>query len=77
MCRDTFARALALLNAARPFQPFTVELVNGGRLVSRHPEVIILSGDLALFTDLDDKTEYFDADSVVRLVPHAIPPGAE
>jgi hypothetical protein len=74
--RDTFARALELFDTAKPFQPFTVELVNGVRYVSRHPGVIILDGDLAAFTDLDDKTEYFDATSVVRLVPHIIPPGA-
>jgi hypothetical protein len=75
--RDTFARALELFNTARPFRPFTVELVNGVRYISRHPELIILHGDLAMFTDSDDETEYFDATSVARLVPHAIPPGAE
>ena len=77
MRRDPFARALELFDTAKPFEPFTVELVNGVRYVSRHPGVITLDGDLAMFTDLDDKTEYFDAASVARMVPHAIPPGAE
>lgn len=77
MRRDTFARALRLFNTARPFRPFTVELVNGARLISRHPEAMILHGDLAVFTELDRETEYFDATSAVRLVPYAIPPGAE
>jgi hypothetical protein len=75
--RDTFARALNAFNAVKPFRPFTVELVSGVRLIARHPEAIILLGDLAVFTELDDKEEYFDATSVVRLVPHAIPPGAQ
>jgi hypothetical protein len=75
--RDTFARALALLDTTKPFRPFTVELVNGVRYAVRHPGVIVLTDDLAVFTDLDDETEYFDATSVVRIVPHLIPPGAE
>jgi hypothetical protein len=74
--RDTFARVLKGFNDAKPFQPFTVELVNGVRYVARHPGVIILRGDLASFGELDDAEEYFDATSVVRVVPHAIPPGA-
>ncbi len=77
MHRNTFARARAMFNGTQPFLPFTVELVNGVRLVARHPEAIILSDELALFTELDDQTEYFDASSVVRLVQYAIPPGAE
>ncbi len=77
MRRDTFARVLKLFDTAKPFQPFTVELVNGVRYISRHPGVIFLDGDLAGFTELDDRTEYFDATSVVRVVPIAIPDGAD
>jgi len=75
--RETFARVLASVNAVRPFQPFTVELVNGVRYVARSSEVVILDGDVASFTDIDGAEEYFDATSVVRVVPHAIPPGAK
>jgi hypothetical protein len=75
--RETFARVLKSFNSAKPFRPFTVELVNGVRYVARNSEVIILHGDLAAFGELDDETEYFDATSVVRVVPHAIPPGAK
>jgi hypothetical protein len=75
--RETFAYVLKRFNDAKPFQPFTVELVNGVRYVARHPGVVILDGDLASFGELDDAVEYFDATSVVRIVPHAIPPGAE
>jgi hypothetical protein len=75
--RDTFARVLTVFNTARPFLPFTAELVNGVRLISRHPEAMILRGDLVVFTDVDNTSEYLDATSVVRLVPLPIPPGAE
>ncbi len=77
MRRDTFAYVLKQLNDTKPFQPFTVELVNSVRYIARNPEVIILDGDLASFGELDDATEYFDANSVVRVVPVIIPPGAE
>ena len=42
----TFEEALRRFNATQPFRPFTVELVNGVRLISRHPEAIILEGHL-------------------------------
>lgn len=77
MRRETFAYVLQRFNEMQPFESFTVELVNGVRLISRHPEAIILIGDLAVFGELDDNTEYFDATSVVRVVPGEIPPGAE
>jgi hypothetical protein len=57
-----------------PARPFTGELVGGARLSSRHPKTIILIGELAVFTELDNEEEYFDAASVVRLVPYAMPP---
>lgn len=73
----TFREALGRFNAVQPFRPFTVELVTGLRLIARHPEAIILEGDLALHVEIDETVQMFDAASVARLVSQAIPPGAE
>jgi hypothetical protein len=60
-----------------PFLPFTVELVNGIRIVSKHPEAIRMEEDLAVYTEPDGTAQLFDALSVARFVSQAIPPGAE
>lgn len=77
MRRETFEVVLGNFNAVRPFQPFTVELLNGVRLVALHPEAIILDGDVAVHIERDLTEQYFDAASVVRVVDLVIPPGAE
>lgn len=77
MRRDSFLEALHRMSRATPFLPFTVELVNGARLVSRHPEAIRMEEDLAVYTEPDGTTQLFDAASVARLVSQAIPLGAE
>lgn len=56
MRRETFAEALGRFNAAVPFLPFTVELLNGVRLVARHPEAIVLHDDLAVYVETDFTT---------------------
>ena len=73
----TFEKALAQFSAVRPFEPFTVELVTGLRLISRHPEAIILEGDLAVYVEIDFTVQLFDAASVARLVSRVIPRSAE
>jgi hypothetical protein len=75
--RETFEQILRRFNSAEPFEPFTVELVNGIRLISRHPEAIILVGDLAVYVEPDRTEQYFDASSVARIIDLIVPPGAE
>lgn len=77
MRRDTFERALRRLNQTAPFEPFTVELVTGVRLISRHPEAIVVRDDLATFGETDGNAQYFDASCVARLATVVIPHGAE
>jgi hypothetical protein len=77
MRRESFLEALMRMSSATPFLPFTVELVNGIRIVSKHPEAIRMEEDLAVFVEPDDTVQLFDALSVARLVAQAIPPGAE
>lgn len=77
MRRETFLEALHRVSRAVPFLPFTVELMNGIRIVSKHPEAIRMEADLALYTEPDGTAQLFDAGSVARFVAQAIPPGAE
>lgn len=77
MRRETFAEALGRFNATVPFRAFTVELLNGVRLATRHPEAVILYGDLAVYVETDFTTQLFDASSVVRIIDLVVPHGAE
>ena len=77
MRRETFLEALHRMSRAVPFLPFTVELMNGIRIVSKHPEAIRMEEDLAVYVEPDGTAQLFDAGSVARFVVQAIPPGAE
>jgi hypothetical protein len=77
MRRDTFEIVLGNFNTTRPFQAFTVELLNGVRLTAFHPEAIILDRDVVVYIERDLTEQYFDASSVVRVVDLVVPPGAE
>ncbi len=77
MRREPFLAALKRMSQAVPFRAFTVELLNGVRIVSKHPEAIRVEEDLAVFTEPDGTVQLFDASSAARFVSQAIPPGAE
>jgi hypothetical protein len=77
MTDDTFRTALSRFAGAVPFKRFTVELVNGERLIGYHPEAFYLDADgLATYLEPDRTVQVFDAASVARLVSVVIPPGA-
>lgn len=76
MRREPFLEALRRLSQADPFHFYTIELVNGERLIARHPEAVLVEEDLAIFTEPDGTTQLFDASSVARLVSLVVPPGA-
>jgi hypothetical protein len=75
MRRETFAEALRRVEGAAPFRRFTVELVNGERLIGYHPELFILEDDLVIYEDEDGEFTYFDATCVARVVNSVIPHG--
>jgi hypothetical protein len=75
MQRDTFAEALRLLCHAVPFRRFTIELLNGERLIGYHPELFVLVGELVRYEEAGDIFTYFDASSVARIVNVVIPLG--
>jgi hypothetical protein len=74
MRRETFAAALRQVNRAVPFQPYTIELMNGERLIGYHPELFVLEGDLVRYEE-GTVTTYFDASCVARVVDVVIPLG--
>ena len=74
MRRETFAEALRRVIRATPFRRFTVELMNGERLIGYHPEIFILEGDSVIYEE-DGTFTYFDASCVVRVVDVVIPLG--
>jgi uncharacterized alpha/beta hydrolase family protein len=77
MRRESFLDALRRMSGSTPFLPFTIELMNRTRIVSRHPEAIRMEGDLAVHVESDGTVQLFDATSAARFVSQAIPPGAE
>lgn len=76
MRRDTFRAAIREFCRVAPFQRFTVELVNGERMIGYHPELFIFEGDLVHYVDDEHTIQFFDATSVLRVVNVVIPPGA-
>jgi hypothetical protein len=67
MRRDTFKVALRAFTKRRQFQPFVVELKTGFRLIVRHPEALMLRGDVAMFIRRNRTHRLFDASSVNQL----------
>ena len=76
MRRETFEEALRRFSQAVPFQKYTIELMNGERLIGHHPEVFDLIGDLVVYVEPDEVVQAFDASSVARFVSVVVPPGA-
>ena len=67
MRRATFAIALRSFTNRRHFQPFVVELHTGFRFLVRHPEALVLRGDVAVFARRDFTYRLFDCTSVNQL----------
>ncbi len=63
-----FDPTLRGLSRRSPFQPFTVELNNGGRIEVDHPEALVFRGGLAVFVSAEGEPSLFDHQSVSRLI---------
>lgn len=74
MLVETFSSAILGLWRRQPFQPYTVELRNGERLVVPHPEALAIYDNLAELHEPDDTTRYFDASSVLQVYSIVVPP---
>lgn len=68
MVPETFEHGLRALARRVPFQPFTVELLSGARIVVDHPEAMVFRGGLAVYVDRAGVPTLFDHESVSQLI---------
>jgi hypothetical protein len=67
MTAEFFARALRSFCNRKPFQPFFIELLTCGLLVT-HPEAITVRGNLSVFVSPLTQHQLFDSTSVCRVL---------
>jgi hypothetical protein len=63
---EAFQRALRSFSNRRPFVPFEIELVSGDSFAVRHPEAVMIRGNLVLFTQPDRSQRLFDSSSIAQ-----------
>lgn len=68
MDRDTFNGTIRAFKNRRPFQPFTVALVNGDRVEVDHPEALAVRDGLALFAAPGNIPWFFDHEGVSQII---------
>lgn len=67
MTEANFKKSLRAFIRRRPFKPFEVELVSGGRFTVEHPEALAHSGSVAVYLDPRGDIKPFDSDSVSQV----------
>jgi hypothetical protein len=69
MTQDNFDKILRAFLALKPFRPFTLELVSGGRVEVNHPEALKLyaSGLIACKSTMGNRS-VFEVDSIIRFI---------
>jgi hypothetical protein len=60
MTPELFDQTLRALLRAKPFQPFEVELVHGGRFTVDRPDAVAFSGGSAGFIPEEGLIQFFD-----------------
>ncbi|MBW3541529.1 MAG: hypothetical protein KY476_14775 [Planctomycetes bacterium] len=68
MDRETFDSTLQTFRRRTPFRPFTVSLVNGGRLEIDHPEALVVRDGVALFVGPGGVPAVFDYEGVAQVI---------
>jgi hypothetical protein len=64
-----FARTLQIFSRrGRRFQPYRVQLMTGETLLVRHQEALAFRGQLIVFTEPNEQTRVFDAESVCQFI---------
>jgi hypothetical protein len=71
MIAATLAKALRAFARRKPFQPFTVELVSGERILVEHPEALVFRGSVAVHFCPDNEITIFDHEGVAQLTDNA------
>jgi hypothetical protein len=68
MDRDTFDATLRAFKHRKPFQPFTLAMVNGDRVDVDHPDALALRDGVALFAGPGGVPVIFDHEGVSQVV---------
>ena len=63
-----FEQTLADFTHRAPFEPFTVELVNGEQIMVDHPEAIAYRASRAVFVSKEGRLHVFDPDGVNHVI---------
>jgi hypothetical protein len=75
--RDTFDNTIRVFKHQRPFQPFTVPLINGERLKIDHPDALAVRDGAALFIGPGRVPAVFDDEGVAQMIGDLVgPPSA-
>jgi hypothetical protein len=75
MDTGSFERSLRAFQRRKPFQPFTVSLVNGDRFQVDHPEALVLRDGIAAFIAAGGVPTLFDHESVSQMIGEFTPRG--
>jgi hypothetical protein len=68
MDRDTFNSTIRAFKHRRPFQPFTIAMVDGDRFEIDHPEALAVRDGMALFAAPGNVPIIFDHEGVSQVV---------
>jgi hypothetical protein len=73
MTREQFQLTLRSFYKRRPFQPFTLELVSGGRVEVNHPEALTQQHALLVHRSAKGLYSVFPSASVTRFIDGTSP----
>jgi hypothetical protein len=73
MQTEAFERSLRAFVRRAPFEPFTVELMNGARFEVLHADAPAFNGGLAVYIGPDGTPSLFDHESVSQWLGSANP----
>lgn len=77
MDRETFTATIAVLQGRRPFQPFTVALLDGDRYEVARPNVLALGDGAAVLLAPGNVPVFFDHENVSQVIGDPSGRGAE
>lgn len=67
MVAKTFNQVLRAFQRRTPFEPFTVELTSGDRIIVDHPEALVFRGGAAVYFSKRGEITIFDHEGVAQL----------
>ena len=68
MTADNFDQTLVAFKSRRPFRPFTVALVNGGRFEVDHQDALVVRDGVAIYVAPGGVPTIFDHEGVSQFI---------